>query len=365
MQQDLYGRHLTEKKPPSHPQESGSFSIHRHVKQHLQAKLLDEPQRHNKAFQRALLLVRAVFPRQHAGSSPTNQKWPLYDKYYLHVLSLHAAYKEALKYSQSQNLVNDGPIEFGTLLSDLGNYMYERYLIRSAFDILDTADAVLKNALGSEQTNPERLQVLYLRASIELNHGITKRTEGVAHKEELVQLRLARLAQVYRSENRAVHETASRQLSTAYNNLACAYMHCDDYERAMPLFQKSRMIKKKWWKQSMSPQLAAFSEINKNFALVYLSRGDGDAALSHADEAVRLIDQWINGGPRSKVGQFMRYMRACVLFNIGEKQRALVENLNILKARFDVLGETHDHTIDSYFAVGMIHSSLGDWYKAE
>lgn len=239
MQQDLYSRRLMEKRPASHPEEGDSLSIHRHIKEYIKPGLLNYPARYNQVFTRATHLIRAVFPRQDAGSSTSNYKWPIYAKHYLHVLKLHAAYKEALK----QKLPINPPIEFGTLLSNLGNYMYERYLLKDVFEILDTAESVFNKILGPDSIDPERIQVLFIRASIELNHGITKRAQGVRHKEEIVKLRLARLAQVYRGNDKEAREMAAIQLSTAYNNLAWAYMHCEDYAKAEPLLRKSIAIK--------------------------------------------------------------------------------------------------------------------------
>ena len=87
--------------------------------------------------------------------------------------------------------------------------------------------------------------------------------------------------------------------------------------------------------------------------------------MRHADEAVKLIDEWSFGGPKTKVGQFVRFMRACVLFNVGKVPEALEANLEVLEARIQILGDGHDHTIDSYYAVGMMHSCLEEWEKPE
>lgn len=194
--------------------------------------------------------------------------------------------------------------------------MYERYLIKDVFEILDTAESVHK-ILGPNRIDPERIQIPFLRASFELNHGITKSAQGVKHKEEIVKLRLARVAQVYRGTVKEAREMAAIQLSTEYN-LACAYMRCDDHAKGEPLLQKCIAIKKKLWTQCLKPQLAGFAEINKNLASIAPSKGDADTAMRHADEAVALIDQWSFGGPGTKVGKFMRFMRACVLYNIGK-----------------------------------------------
>lgn len=103
----------------------------------------------------------------------------------------------------------------------------------------------LSTRFWDNRIDPERIQILFLRASIELNHGITKSAQGVKHKEEIVKLRLARVAQVYRGTVKEAREMAAIQLSTEYNNLACAYMRCDDHAKGESLLQKCIAIKKK------------------------------------------------------------------------------------------------------------------------
>lgn len=46
-------------------------------------------------------------------------------------------------------------------------------------------------------------------------------------------------------------------------------------------------------------------------------------------------------------------------------EEALEANLEVLQGRIEVLGEDHDHTIDSYYAVGKVYYSLSEWKKAE
>lgn len=191
MQQDLYSRHLMEKRP-SYSEESGSLSIHPHIKDYISPILLNYPARYNQVLARATHLIRGVFPRQDASSIPVDNKLISHEKYYPHILILHAAYKKGVK----KGLPMDPPIEFGQLLSDLAHYMYEADLKKDIFDIFDTAEHAFNKILGPDSFDLERLQLLSLRASIELDHDITKRAQSVKLKEEIVQFRLTLHTQV-------------------------------------------------------------------------------------------------------------------------------------------------------------------------
>jgi hypothetical protein len=142
-------------------------------------------------------------------------------------------------------------------------------------------------------------------------------------------------------------------------------MHCDDYTEAEPLLWKAIAITDQLSENCLLLCLPNVSEAKMNLALVDLVKGDANIALNWANEAVALIERWGYEGPTTMVGLLMRFMHACVLFNIRSKQEALDENLDILRARIDFLGQFHHHTIDSYYAVGMIYFSLGDRKSAE
>ena len=370
--------HLAEfVRSPRH--EFSEISIHREVQSSLRRKLKENTSEFRASFLNAFRLIRDVVPRQSPVSAPSTDDWAIYELYLPHVLSLHTAYGEALSdLSAYQDRVL---LDFAELLSDVGNYMYERYLVPNALAVLETAEKIYNKLLEPGNLEPLRIQVLYLQASIELNHGSVKRREALEKKIHIVQLREKRNKELcrdtaemklsddpgsdvhgngktltYSSQN---HRFASIQLSTSLNNLACAYMHCDDFERAAPLLKKSLRIKNKW-KSTETPQIPGFAEVRKNLALISLSRGEVAKAVNFSREAADMMNDWSKAGSKTKVGQFFRFMHACVLFNTGEEKRALEENVKILKVREDVLGTAHDHTIDSYYAVGMMYSSTGD-----
>lgn len=56
-----------------------------------------------------------------------------YERYHLHVVNLHAVYKEAVR----KHLPIDPPTEFGQALSELANHIYEANLRQDLVDILN------------------------------------------------------------------------------------------------------------------------------------------------------------------------------------------------------------------------------------
>jgi tetratricopeptide (TPR) repeat protein len=342
-----------------------SLSIHRFLRHYLRVKLEgSSPDDCKQAFNHAFLLVRAMVPSQSATSSPTNHHWPIHERFLPHVLSLHAVFKE---WDDKMPNLLQHPLAFAELLSDVGNYMYERYLIKDALTVLETAERICIKFLGVDCTDLLYIQILYLQASIGLNHGSTMRADSVKKKEHIVKLRMDRLPSSYKRKKdprNKEHRLEAIRLSTALNNLACAYMHSEDYKRAKPLFIKSLAIKKKWVDKEY-PHLPGLSEIDKNLALVSLAEGKPEEALTLAEESVQKIDRWPNGGPNTKVGQFYRFMAACVVFNSGLVDKALDDSKKILEAREKYLGIAHDHTLDSYYAVGMMYYTVGELAEAE
>ncbi|KAF2684663.1 TPR-like protein [Lentithecium fluviatile CBS 122367] len=358
IRKDIFGWHLIE-------MVGSVLSMHRLLRYHLRVNLEEYPERCQHIFKMAFDFLRQVVPRQSPTSSPRNRDWGVHALYSSHVLSLHNAYTEAI-HSMPEILGSD-ILPFVDLLSDVANYMYERSLPRDALTLLRTAEGICDKVLGDQSTNASRIQVLYLRASIELNHGSTYRADAIARKENILRLRILHnrdVVSVRTNRQGGLHCKSAMTLSTAYNNLACAYMHASDYEAAAPLFRKSLQVKMKLRKNFNEPQIPGIAEVYKNQALVALSRGDFDEAIKKAEKASTMIDSWDGGGPDTKVGQFFRYMHACVLFNSGRVADSLNRNIAILEKRKDVLSDAHDHTIDSYFAVGMMYWKLGDYIQA-
>jgi tetratricopeptide (TPR) repeat protein len=340
--------------------------MHRLLRNHLRRDLEISPERLCRIFEMAFKLLRRVVPMQSATSSPTNLDWQTHALYSRHILSLHMAYSESK--GNTLAMLEQSILTFAELLSDVANYLWERSLPKDALKLLGTAGEICELVLGEQDTDPRRIQILYLQASIELNRGSIDRAEAIARKEKILKLRTLRNRDVFlnlaeRKTN--THYLSAIALSTAYNNLACAYMHASDYEQASPIFAKSLQIKLKLKEAFNQPQLPGIAEVYKNQAFVALARGEFQEAIERASRALAMINEWTGGGPRTKVGQFFRYIHACMIFNAGHTEESLKLNIDILEKRKDVLTDAHDHTIDSNYAVGMMYWKLGELDQAQ
>ncbi|KAH7408885.1 hypothetical protein BKA64DRAFT_570324 [Cadophora sp. MPI-SDFR-AT-0126] len=349
LRKTLSARHLVERyaKPGYEP----ALSIHRSLKQALLYKLDQDPQKRQKRFNRAFELVRQVFPRQSPYRAPVNDLWPVYERYLPQVLSLHTSY-----------VTSETPLApslpFAELLSDAGNYLWERSLTKDAFTILATATEICDEVLEIDDPNPVRTSILAVVASFEPNQSARMRAPGLAHKIRILSLRRKYMA------SKPVHELTKFDgllLGSALNNLAGAYMNCDDWQNAETVLLESLEVKNRWSTEQDTP--FPFAEAYKNIALVRLSQHKVEDALKLIELAVEMMLAW--KGPRTKASQYFRFVWAFMLENCGRQEEALAMHMEVLAMRKEVIGEGSAQTLDSCYSIGAIHCSRNELDEAE
>lgn len=361
----LLARHLVER-DNSH----STVSIHRSFQLALRYKLRngDSPTCNSPdfAFQLAVQVVRAVVPNQSPIHSPTPQDGPTFEKYYAHVISLHTLYKD-----KSLNLT--ASIALAELFSDISYHSRERGMTQTALDILGTAEEICNKVLRQDDPNLVRVNILYLRASIELEHGCEKRREGIEHKIQIANHRELYLELSSTKETRRDDEL---RYSTALNNLGAAYIHSEDWGKAEELLSRSMELKHRCSNEDSQPDY--FAEGYKNQALVKLAKGETQEALRLSMLGIKTASRH-SGGPNTRFFQLHMFLRACILFCTGDVEAALKEHQNVLEARRKIFGDseeilgsiqehthehTHEHTLDSMYMVGAVHLELNEVEEA-
>jgi tetratricopeptide (TPR) repeat protein len=294
--------------------------------------------------------IRKAFPRQSPVGVPVNDQWHIYEKYLAHVIHLSNVVRE------SDPAIRPA-IEFTELLSDGGNYMWERNLTREAQPMLQLAESICDDLLDDDDPSRIRADLIDVIGSFELDAGISSRSSGLRRKERVLKLRRKNVEKLG-SEARP---ESFIQLSNALNNVACGYFHFQRFSDAHPLLRESLELKTRWSSVEKLPY--EFAESYKNLALVWLAAGEHIKAIELAEKSVRLVDNAL--GQDNSSFQFFKFIQACIMFCCGELSTALTMHREILESRVQILGITHSDTWTSYFMVGAIQFYAGDYVNAE
>lgn len=337
---------------------SQRLSIHRSLRDNLIHRLDGEGKDSEleRRFWQAFSLIRSVTPQQSPRTQPT-YRFEEYQTRLPQILALHSIYKGGPEHDRRCELQPN--LKFAELLSDIGNYMWERNHLTYAFSVLDTAEEICNEVHGADEPEPIRTQILYLKASFELDHGCTMRAKGLERKKHILRLRQLK-ADSTTSEDA---ETDQLQLSTALNNLGCAYIQCEDYESAAPYLENALKIKQSWGTEQSAKTASGIAEQYKNLALVAISRGRREEALQFANNSVRVFSNW--KGSESEGALFHRFMRASVMFNAGDVAAAYEESHEVLEIKKRVLDQSGRDVFDSHYALGLILHFQKELAKAE
>lgn len=327
--------------------------MHRLLKQALLRSLKSSPERRDKTFEQVTQLLRTAIPRQSSISSPTHHHHGrIWDEYLPHLLALYTAYDESL--TTHPSII--GSVSFVELLSDAGNYMWESSQLDHALSVIRTASSLCAELPKTDDLNKLRFQTLYIQATFETNAGSVSRAEGMKHQEMVLDWRRKRAEEIPLD-----NVEDALQLATAYNNVACTYMHADQWEKADSFLKEAFELKHHWSSEKNNPD--HFAEAYKNEALVELSKGNSVRALELINRSRDLMVNW--AGHHSLSAQGHKFLRACILFNSGQAEQALQEHREVLEIRLKIFGSRHDRTLDSYYHIGMICGRTAQYKEAE
>lgn len=354
-------RHLSKRSliERSHGEDSGStLTIHRQLQRSLILTLSQDLARSKRIFCNAIKLLRLVFPRQNLVSEHMTKEWPQCARYVDQVLSFYHVYSalpnaaDALGYN----------LEFARILCDCGQYLWEQSLNKSAEQVLQLAEKLCDGDSPPSRPLTLRASILFRQCSVEIDAGYSGVLRAIPKFKAATKIQHDALEEMKQcgAEITAEHEIP---LANGLNNLGCCYLHLSRYDEAEPLFQESLNIKrrKKW--SNNDSMVYEFAESCKNMGIVRAAQNRIDEALEKSLESVRLIAQYTE--PKSSRTYFFRFIYACILFDSGNIEQALVLHLEILKARRDILGEAHNYTASSYYMAGFTYYHLGKFSEAE
>ena len=314
----------------------------------LRTSLVKDHPRRQQVFEKAVALVRRVFPSQSRIMTPVNHHWDTYEKYQPHLMSLQTIFDQAeggLK----------GTSVFASLLSDEANYFWERNLLDDGVRASELAVSILNDP--DQRDANAQAQALCLWGAIELEKGFSGRRTGLDVLLKTLDIR----KQIINKPPPGGTSDEQLLYANAWNDVGCGLLEFAEYTKAEEYLVHALEIKKRNTTKDDEPM--EFAEAYMNLAIVRSFQSRYDEAKSLLQESVRLAEK--ANGRHSACAQNFTFYWATILLNSKDLEAAREKHEDILKERKDIFGTFSPRTRHSYYALGTTYQKLGLLQDAE
>ena len=297
---------------------------------------MDETKR-NVSFNRALVLLRNLIPQKPPLELFSYQASTAFKKYLPQVLSLFdSAQKPEPPLGQT--------VEFVTLLSEAGTYMWENGYLKDCRRVMEKAEQILYQ-FDSPSLEWERAVINSTLGILCTSVGVSRRAEGLRRCREAAEVR-KRIENSYEEVPRAVEvETVC-----AWADLARAYLEDEQFDSAEELMNKCRDNYQKWGTEEQEPW--HWSRWYQHMAYVKTYRGEHVEAVTRAHRATELQEKAT--GNDSSMTQIYRFALAHLIYHAGDYPQALKHFKTVYESCDQLLGTYNHLTQTSQFAYGML-----------
>ena len=322
------------------------LSLHRSLQRSIRDTAAENSIKRQEVFEQALLILRKVFPAISPIQVPEPQTWREHQRLLPHVISLQSAFVEAKSAIR-------GSKKFAGLLSDAGMNQWERGFTRDGLLLLKTSEQVL-DSLSSEDSNIMRADINAMIALLHDNTGISTRSEGLRRREYALGIRKEQTAKLTR-----IGLTDDILLHNAWMDYAISLLQYNRYEEAEPIVHNCLEKYREW-----GPPEAFPFEYAKYYHKIGLIRMYQEK-YAEALEAARLGAQYMMDAGNESLSLRYKFDLACIHLQSGDINKAFELHKEILEKRKTICGKMNENTLESHYAVGVLHEILGDFAEAE
>ncbi len=288
------------------------LAIHRTVQWNVLLFLSKDYTHGWEVFQQAFRLVKDVLPEDSPFIVPSPDKWPKFQKYGPHILSL-----------RSHCLWPDPPIElpvnFAQVLSDMGTYMWHAGRFPEGEEALETAiDIMDENNVG--QDHP-------LRANVYEMLGIMSSFEGVSERKHSMDLRFKALNARKLSYDAIPKSKISRddeiQRWIVESDMAYGLVQQEDFEAASKIMERVLRKYHEWGPEDEYPY--QYSQYYQILGVCLMAAGK---PVESIDSITHCSDLLVKSSDiMHPMTQLMRFITGYLTWHAGEPQKALEINV--------------------------------------
>ncbi|KAI0411746.1 hypothetical protein F5X98DRAFT_380446 [Xylaria grammica] len=307
-----------------------AFSLHRSLQQDVLHRLDEEPKELQSAFDATSSLLRSVF-----------------EKYVPHVLALHRAYAGSgpgLK----------GSIQFASLLSDIGMFLWERMLGEDGVPSLRTALQILERSeFSGREVDVMRSDIHVVLGILYCFQGLSSRKDEIMHRQRAKELREKLHLEL---DPMKVTREDEIRLYNSRSDIAFGMVSEDKFESAHNIMKGCLEKYRQWGNEDDVPfEYAKYYYIA---SFDHLRKGNIEVAVRSIQHATSLQAKELKNASSFMVSQY-KFMTACCIMFIGDKEAALNLHNEVRKHRMDLMGEFDLRTMNSTYMVAAVKSTMG------
>ncbi|KAI1150932.1 hypothetical protein F4825DRAFT_424777 [Nemania diffusa] len=294
------------------------------------------------AFYDATHLLDAVFPSRPPDGGTMCKQWKECEIWLPHVISVKGAYAMARASAESI------PRHYLETLCNCSWYMWERG-IDQALEFASESLRICDEILGHDQPHILRADTLTVLGALKMTDIRTRKECEFCFRKALEVREKCLSAQKQPTHNDRL------QLANAFNNTGVSRLVLEEYDRALPLFQKALDIKYQLGDENSMPYDIGLSYYN--ICRVQMGQGLTRDALTNAKKAFELVEG-SNGPDDFRTNQF-RFTYADLLVESGEIEQGLRMHELTLEIRKRVMGVTNNDSGVSYYGLSCVYQKLG------
>jgi tetratricopeptide (TPR) repeat protein len=322
------------------------ISIHRLLQQKILEDLDKDVQRREHVFSQVFELVRKRFPEASPIQEPQPEKWPQCMKVLPHVSSLRIVVAKAVpRIAPTLNIAR--------LFADGGTHLWERGKVIEALRLMRTSEAVFKSQSNDDKQLRANIHIII--ALLVQHFGISHRAEVLGRVEKAVQRREELQRDCPQGEYTRNHAIL---LNNALAEYGCALLQYNKHKEAEAMFNRCLVKYQEWGTQNEFP--FEYAKYYHHIAFCKMYQGKFDEAIASMEKSIQLTTQAIGDNVHLSYGDL-----ACIVLQSGDVQRSLDIQQRLLSSRLELHGKSGLLTMQTYYAIGALHSYLGNLEEAE
>ncbi|KAG8533100.1 uncharacterized protein KY384_001883 [Bacidia gigantensis] len=302
-----------------------------------------------EVFQQAFRLVKNVLPDDSPFVVPSPDKWPKFQKYGPHILSL-----------RSHCLWPDPPIElpvnFAEVLSDMGTFMWHAGKVPEGEEALETASDVMdENKV--EDDNTVRADVYNLLGIITSFDGVSERERSMDLRHKAYNARKAEFGGLPQSKV-TIDDEIKREIVNS--DFAYALVQEEDFDQAAEIFSKTLQKYHEWGPEDEYPY--QYSQYHQVVAVCLMAAQKPVESIEHITHCTDLLVK--SSDTMHPMTQLMRFIAGFLTWHAGEREKALEINESVLEGRRKIIGDFSHFTLESYSTTAKLLAETGNLEKA-